>query len=501
MKHLRFYLDRDCVVVPGFGKTKKVRSECGNWTVADTQRNVAMLKKNAKLVNGTGGLLIVDVDPKNGGSVDALRRRFPDLPNTRTVQTVTPHPDGLGTHLIFTIPDDVRVATNRQLGTGIDVPHAAMLPGSVVLCDDGVERTYELIDSREPAPAPLALIAAIDKGQDSGVAVYVAPDNVDASIQALVDKFAAAGPGERNATYREVAPAVIRLKGAEGADMLRAAYPGDEESWIESALNSSMRKYTGAVAPNATIPSEYTAEALRRTWQSARYGQWEIRTGTTDRKVMLGVIRMCESRGKMTAVASSRTLALLTGLEPKTVTTASARLVESGRLCVVGNDDDGTPEYSPIVGEVTTVCSKGTDPIGDVPVDPLSDVWLGDGLTGRHSHVFDLVGSGVHRAKEIATAGGMGYDTAREALRELVEVGMLDKHGTVYSVPSDVAQIADNLAVERGGLERWIKLADRIRDERARPRGDAAPDILDDGHDDDLRRWHEEELMRHLGLI
>jgi hypothetical protein len=126
---------------------------------------------------------------------------------------------------------------------------------------------------------------------------------------------------------------------------------------------------------------------------------------------------------------------------------------------------------------------------------------LGDGLTGRHSHVFDLVSVDVRRAKEIATAGGMGYDTAREALRELVEVGMLEKHGTVYSVPSDVAQIADNLAVERGGPERWIKLADRIRDERARPRGDAAPDVSDDGHDDDLRRWHEEELMRQLGRI
>jgi hypothetical protein len=76
---------------------------------------------------------------------------------------------------------------------------------------------------------------------------------------------------------------------------------------------------------------------------------------------------------------------------------------------------------------------------------------LGDGLTGRHCHVFDLVASGVHRAREIATAGGMGYDTAREALRELVEVGTLNKHGTVYSLPADVVQIADRLAVELGG--------------------------------------------------
>jgi hypothetical protein len=104
MKYLRFYLDRECVIVPGWGTTKTVRSGCDRWTVADTQRNPDMLQRNAKVLNGTGGLLILDVDPKNGGSLDALRRRFPDLPVTRTVQTVTPHPDGFGTHLIFTIP-------------------------------------------------------------------------------------------------------------------------------------------------------------------------------------------------------------------------------------------------------------------------------------------------------------------------------------------------------------------------------------------------------------
>ncbi|WP_459979964.1 bifunctional DNA primase/polymerase, partial [Mycobacterium avium] len=89
------------------------------------------------MVNGTGGLLVIDIDPKNGGSVDLLRQRFPDLPDTRTVSTVTPHPDGPGVHLIFTIPDDVSVATNRGLGTGIDVPHSVLVPGSKVALDDG----------------------------------------------------------------------------------------------------------------------------------------------------------------------------------------------------------------------------------------------------------------------------------------------------------------------------------------------------------------------------
>jgi hypothetical protein len=364
MKYLRFYLDRDCVLLPGTGTTKRIRRGCDRWTLADTQRNLDMLKRNAKVVNGTGGLLIVDVDPKNGGSVEALRRRFPELPDTRTVQTVTPHPDGFGTHLIFTIPDDVRVAF-RQLAVGIDVPHAVMLPGSVVRCDDGVKRRYELVNEMEPTAAPLALIATIDKGQDSRVAtpVELDRDGADGTVAALVGKFAGAGPGERNATLLKVAPTVIRLKGAEGAEMLRAAYPGDNEAWLESALTNAMEKYMGAAAPNSTIRSRYLVEALGRVSQKARYGKWSGATGATDRKVLFGVARLCASRGRMTAPSSSvRTLALLTGGEPKTVNSAVARLIESGCLYVVGEDDDGAPEYAPIVGELTTVVSKEESP-------------------------------------------------------------------------------------------------------------------------------------------
>jgi hypothetical protein len=532
MKYLRFYLDRDCVIVPGWGKTKKVRSGCDRWTVADTQRNHEMLMKNAKVVNGTGGLLILDVDPKNGGSVELLRRRFPDLPETRTVQTVTPHPNGFGTHLIFTIPEDVRVG-GRQLGTGIDVPHAVMLPGSVVRCDDGVERRYELVNEIEPAPAPLALMAAVDKGSDLGAALGVELDDGDADdiVDFLVARFADAWAGERNPTFLEVAPMVIRLKGAEGADMLRMAYTGDDDRWLESALKGALAKYAGSAAPNLTGRSRYVTKALGLTTQQVRYGCWSGATGATDRKVMFGIVRRCVSKRRMTAVCSARTLALLTGLEPKTVNSAVTRLVESGRMCVVGNDEDGAPEYAPIVrelttggnrrpdsdgapehttivGELTTVVSKGESPLRGFPVDPLNDVWLGDGLTGRHSHVFDLLSVGVRRAKEIATAGGMGYDTARDALAKLVDAGMLDRQGTAYSVPANVVAIADRLAVELGARDRRAKLAERIREERARPRGDAGQLAVDDVVDvdaDDLGphgwRWDEEELMRQLGLI
>lgn len=206
----------------------------------------------------------------------------------------------------------------------------------------------------------------------------------------------------------------------------------------------------------------------------------------------------------MTTVASVRTLALLTGLEPKTVSAAVERLVKSGRLCVVGTAEDGSQEYAPVVGEMTTVVSKEMTPPRESSVDPLHVVWLGDGLTGRHSQVLDLVSVGVRRASEIAKAGGMSLDAAREALGVLVDTGLLERDGRAYNLPSDIDDIADRLAVSRGAVARKARLAGRIEEERSRPRGDVPPP--DDGpaiHEDDERRRREEELelMRQLGIL
>jgi len=507
MKYLRFYLDRGCVVVPGYGKTKNTRKGCGGWTVETTRRNESMLMQNAKVINGSGRLLIVDVDPKNGGSVDALRRRFPDLPETRSVRTSTPHPAGFGTHLLFTIPGDARLS-GRGLGVGIDVPHSVLLPGSVVTGSDGMDRKYELTNDIEPAPAPLSLIAAVDKGEIVGLPSSDDPtENLDDDelVATLVDRFSDAPPGGRNDVFTAVAPVVIRLKGAEGADMLLSAYLGDDENWITAAVTSALEKYGDSSAPGSLIRrSKYVSTALLTAWQSARFGTWTGRTGTTDRKVFLAVAHRCKAAQTMTTKSSVRTVALLTGLEPKTVSAALERLAKSGRLCVVGTTEDGSHEYAPIVGEMTTVVSKEIAPSRELCVDPFHVVWLADGLTGRHSQALDLVSVGIRRASEIAKAGGMSSDAARDALRALVDAGMLERDGTVYSVPSDIDEIADRLAVSRGAVARKSRLAERIDEERSRPRGDMpADDVPEDTDEDDARRRQEEELelMRQVGVL
>ena len=87
------YLDRDCVVMPGYGKTKNARNGCGSWALWHTKHNTDSLKKNAKVRKGTGGLLIVDVDPR---TVDQSKHcasgslAFPTRgPSTRSLSTLT----------------------------------------------------------------------------------------------------------------------------------------------------------------------------------------------------------------------------------------------------------------------------------------------------------------------------------------------------------------------------------------------------------------------------
>lgn len=504
MKYLKFYLDRKCVVMPGFGKTKNTRKGCGNWTWTHTRNNVDWLKKNAKVRNGTGRLLIVDIDPKNGGSVESLRQRFPDLPESRTVHTVTQHRDGPGVHLIFTIPRDVVVATNRSLGIGIDVPDALMLPGSVYRGDDGVDRMYTLVADVDPAPAPLALIAAVDKGEASDEAPPLGTEDTDGIVEALLAKFAAAGAGERNAIFTQVALPVLRATGDEGVDLLRYAYSGHDDDEFELMLESALQKAGISASPTSRLRSGYLDEWMEAASRTIRYGQW---SKASDRKVMFAVMAMCASKGGTTTpLVSFRDLALGTGIETKTVGVAVSRLIKSGHLHVVSTADDGPREYTPVMGGMTTVLSKGAVPLRGLLVGPLHDVWLGSGLTGRHSHVFDLVHIGYRKASQVAAAGGMGRDTARDALKVLVAVGLLVKEGTAYTVPDDVVETADRLAVDLGGTARRVKLTARIAEERARPRGDAEPVavaglIHDDIEDDRRRREEDEELMRQVGIL
>lgn len=105
---------------------------------------------------GTARLVVVDVDPRHGGTTAALEARLGiRLPATRTVAT-----PGGGLHLWFRWPVGADLPRNSAgvIGPGIDIRSAggyALAPPSVV--GDGA---YRWADEREPVEAPPELVEA-----------------------------------------------------------------------------------------------------------------------------------------------------------------------------------------------------------------------------------------------------------------------------------------------------------------------------------------------------
>ena len=134
----------------------------------DEQRFRRWLTENPEYNLGTptDELLVIDVDPKNGGSIDALLAMGP-LPDTQVSET----PSG-GTHYIFDLPAEVSVPNSvGKLARGIDVRGRGgliVLPGSTINgCDYHWVEGYSPKE-RKRALAPDWLIELAKKGSKSG---------------------------------------------------------------------------------------------------------------------------------------------------------------------------------------------------------------------------------------------------------------------------------------------------------------------------------------------
>lgn len=109
------------------------------------------------------GLVAIDIDTVEGHDVDGPAA-WVEMTAGRTVpQTWTVVSPTGSTHLVFTLPEGVRVSSGaNMLGPGVDVksgPGAYLVgPGSVT--DRG---TYELVSDLDPAPCPPWLLDELDR--------------------------------------------------------------------------------------------------------------------------------------------------------------------------------------------------------------------------------------------------------------------------------------------------------------------------------------------------
>jgi hypothetical protein len=229
------YAKRGWAVLPVYG-IKNGRCQCAKGKactrpgkhpitkngVKDATTNLKLIKKwwkasptaNIAIATGTkSGLLVLDLDPRNGGNetLKAAQKKYGTLPTTVTAIT-----GGDGKHFIFVHPNEsVRSDTAGKLfGRGLDVlsgGHYFVAPGSV-----GLKRKYVWVTGKtktdlDPAELPKAWVSRLRLGKDDGAAKK-APAAAGAEI----------AEGGRNTTLTSMAGTMRRAGGAlEGLARLR----------------------------------------------------------------------------------------------------------------------------------------------------------------------------------------------------------------------------------------------------------------------------------------
>lgn len=363
-------------------------------------------------VNGSGGLVVVDIDGKNDGTLEALHKALPGTRglDTRVVSTASKN----SWHVVYRLPDGFTIRTGIHIAAdGVEVPPFYVLPGSRY---KGVE--YTVVEDHPVADAPEDLLAVLDAGlvvlddDDDGEQVTEEPTGPE-GVDELLQRLAKSPAGTRNATYLAVALQVLDILGPEaGAEALRKAWPGDEEE-LEHKLSSSLRG-TGFV-PGPRKVSGRRAELINRLARLVVFGPWKGRAGTMHRRVLWTVMARCLQQHQLTVRYATNSLAVDSGTYPSRVTDALDALSDAGWIVTSRG--------------IITVCVRPTgEDLPDLPVglaEPNNPVWFTDRLNGRHSQVLAWYLAGERTGGRIASRSGISRQAVSEQLKALAELGVL----------------------------------------------------------------------------
>ncbi|MCG3754675.1 bifunctional DNA primase/polymerase [Amycolatopsis sp. Poz14] len=206
------------------------------WTVLDSRDFVDELNNehnNIGLVTGaSSGLFVVDVDPKHGGSVDAVRQLCGGaLPKTRTFRTQSG-----GLHILFNHPGFAVANSVGKLAPGIDVRGDG---GYIVAPTSAIDgRTYEVEDGAEITNAPSALLDKVQRIERPASDVTPEPGKLteteremfrrwlNESVQSVSEKH-----GERHDNLFREALNAFRC----------AAWTGDDWDEVQAALEEAYK--------------------------------------------------------------------------------------------------------------------------------------------------------------------------------------------------------------------------------------------------------------------
>lgn len=457
-------------------------AQAGTKKFAPGKRRVSIEDKGNKLgENGTGGVLVVDVDTKNGGSVEALARAFPGVAEKETVVVSTPSG---GVHLVYSLSEEqdgkIRTRTGtHELVKGVEVPPQYLVPGSSITRDDGTKHSYTIGEVVTPAPCPPDVWAVVaDDGDDVEIHTPTSNGDYGGDVEYWLDHWANSGAGEHNDAFTAVAFRIFHALGVdEGIKALEENDPGWDnlQYALSSAVSAFKKSEGGGRSFTVHAPSRTRRAVLDMLMYNAVLGKWDGGGAANDRRVFLQLLDRAVGCSELVIDYPRETIATHTGIKPESVATSLDRLEEQGRIARCFPDKPHRINLTCSVLGGLYIFKLDTSPkevstVEDYSfkstVSPLSTLWRCKGLTGRHSHVFALIDNGVSTNAELARRSGCSKSTVSDCVKALNEFGLITDGLTI--APGVDSSLVHRLCVEHSGYESVISVGRAITEDHER---------------------------------
>lgn len=265
---------------------------------------------NVGIVTGSiSGIVVIDVDPYNGGdeTMADLESRLGPLPRTRTIRTGSG-----GLHLYFQYPGS---KLRARLVRGVDLKS----DGGYVVAPDSLHASgqrYVLIDADAPiADLPPEWLAAARAADALSIA------RESARTRSAPSSSSRRGRVDRSSVTFSIALSCVNLGEPfeRFRDKVLASPAGDK---IRGRTPENQRRYLEATWRSAQRLAERYPRSIQRIHDAIRATNWTGRSGLNDRAIITANLGRAAVEGRLTYRVDVRTLAVTADVSRQTVSNA-----------------------------------------------------------------------------------------------------------------------------------------------------------------------------------
>lgn len=407
------------------------------------------------------GLLVVDEDPRHGGS-EALARlteTHGELPRTKTTKTGSG-----GRHHIFRHSPGIGNSSGK-LGPGLDVRGEG---GYIVAPPSRTTGAYESLDSSPPATPPEWLLELLREkpggsggsGEKPSVSVQLGGEPIPEGQR---DKTLASIAGKLHDGSRSLEQLSEDLR---AVNLARCAPPLAERDTMRIARSIHRREPSRATGPSPETLE--TLDVLNTAVLDAR--SWKGKAGKSDRAIYRTLLLLSRSYGRkmkhgVKVYVSERKLAELAGVSSRTVWKGKRRLFEAGLLAQ--SSEGSGPNAgalvllipSDIASQVRHSPTGGESSDSALLVSELLRLRWGVGRLGKSCAELleHLAFYGSADIAELSEAVSTRRDNVRRVLKRLEGTRLVECSSERYTLSADFLSRLD-AELEDSGIKRSERL-------------------------------------------